>query len=84
MPDTFDVEVAAARSEIRMLSETVAGLQEVLNEIREAQGLDRPLVCVECGLVSDDGAEGWRTYLTIDDEPAMYCPTCAREEFDDA
>lgn len=84
MPDTFDVELADARSAIHELRETVAGLREGLNEIRKQHGLDRPLVCVECGCESDVGAEGWRTYLTDDGEPATYCPACAREEFDDA
>jgi hypothetical protein len=39
------------------------------------------IVCVECGDVSVDEADGWRAYLTDDDPPevANYCPDCARE-----
>ena len=41
-------------------------------------------VCVECRKEAERGARGWRMYLTIDDEVAVYCPDRAREEFDDA
>jgi hypothetical protein len=27
--------------------------------------------------------ERWRSYLTVDDETAPFCPDCAREEFGD-
>jgi hypothetical protein len=37
--------------------------------------------CAECGAVADERAEGWRTYLTEDDETAVYCPACAAREF---
>ena len=40
------------------------------------------LRCVECGARADDRALGWRAYLTVDDEPATYCPGCAEREFD--
>lgn len=83
MPDTFDVEIAAARAEVRGLSETVAGLRELLNDIRSAHDLEEPLRCEECGRESEGGADGWRTYLTVDDEPATYCPEHARAEFGD-
>jgi len=39
------------------------------------------LVCVECGAESEDGAVGWRAFLTVDDDVAVYCGDCAREEF---
>lgn len=39
-----------------------------------------PLSCAECGAIDDRGL-GWRALLTIDDEVAIYCPDCAREEF---
>jgi hypothetical protein len=42
------------------------------------------LVCVECGLVSEGDARGWRAFLTDDDKPAVYCPPCAEREFDTA
>ena len=42
------------------------------------------LVCVECERESDESARGWRALLTVDDEVAIYCPECAREEFDHA
>jgi hypothetical protein len=42
------------------------------------------LICVECGLVSDDRAEGWRALHAGDlhelDEVIVYCPECARRE----
>ena len=38
------------------------------------------LRCQECGAETETG-EGWRAYLTIDDETAVYCPACARREF---
>lgn len=37
--------------------------------------------CVECGAKSEGGARGWRALLTVDDEIAVYCGDCAREEF---
>jgi len=40
------------------------------------------LRCQECGAETETG-EGWRAYLTIDDETAVYCPACARREFGD-
>jgi uncharacterized Zn-finger protein len=39
------------------------------------------LVCVECGAVADEHADGWRVYLTVDDESAVYCPHCIEPEF---
>jgi hypothetical protein len=39
------------------------------------------LVCVECGLVSEGNARGWRAFLTDDDQAAIYCPDCAEREF---
>jgi hypothetical protein len=45
------------------------------------------LRCEECGAVSVNGAEGWRSYLAFDpreDEHPVtvsYCPDCARREF---
>ena len=33
------------------------------------------------GACSDFDARGWRTFLTVDDELATYCPDCARQEF---
>lgn len=40
------------------------------------------LTCVECGRTDDRSELGWRTYLTVDDELATYCPECAEAEFD--
>lgn len=40
------------------------------------------LRCVECDATTADGF-GWRTYLTIDGEPATYCLECAEREFDE-
>lgn len=43
------------------------------------------LRCMECDRRWDDAEERWRIYFTGDEppEPASYCPTCARREFDD-
>ena len=51
---------------------------------------DRPIVrssdtalhCVECGQGAREDARGWKAYLTIDDEGAVFCPSCARREFE--
>lgn len=40
------------------------------------------LVCVECGRRERDGERGWRAYLTLDDQAAVFCPDCAYREFD--
>ena len=51
----------------------------------EVGGRDAILVCVECGASAATDAEGWRGYLTTDeDEPAevaIYCPECGEREF---
>jgi hypothetical protein len=43
------------------------------------------LQCVECGREQPADEQGWRAYLTVDeDEPAeavVYCPDCATREF---
>ena len=36
------------------------------------------LICIECGAQSEQGARGWRAYLTIDDEVAPYARAAAR------
>jgi hypothetical protein len=41
------------------------------------------LICVECRRDSEEGAPGWRAFLTVDDETAVYCPKCAEREFGD-
>jgi hypothetical protein len=43
------------------------------------------LRCLECDRSWDDASERWRLYLTHDatPEPAIYCPACARREFED-
>jgi hypothetical protein len=37
--------------------------------------------CVECERLQPDGEPGWKMYVTVDDEPALYCPECAEREF---
>jgi hypothetical protein len=49
-----------------------------------SEAVEFHLVCEECGNSSDGSARGWRALLTIDDQAAIYCPDCAREEFGDA
>ena len=51
-------------------------------------GNETLLRCVECGAESNELAAGWRAYLTDEldeDEEAemlMFCPGCARREFE--
>lgn len=40
------------------------------------------LVCLECSEESDERAYGWKAYLTIENEIAIYCAWCAASEFD--
>ncbi len=44
------------------------------------------LTCAECGTVADDGAPGWKAYLTGEegavDGIETFCPDCAAVEFD--
>jgi hypothetical protein len=40
------------------------------------------LLCAECGAESPRDAQGWRGYLTDDDKAVMFCPDCAKREFD--
>jgi hypothetical protein len=37
--------------------------------------------CVECERTWVDHGERWQTYLTADDQPVLYCPSCAYREF---
>ena len=41
------------------------------------------LVCVECGITSQPGADGWQAHLTDDKPPVavMFCHACAEREF---
>ena len=49
-----------------------------------------PLVCAECGTVSDDQARGWRALPVSgddelplrEDEVVAFCPECCAREFD--
>ena len=41
----------------------------------------RQLTCVECEDVARGQAWGWRIYLGIDYQLAVYCPDCAEREF---
>lgn len=43
--------------------------------------VDLVLVCEECGKESEEGASGWRAFLTVDDEIGTYCPSCSEAEF---
>ena len=53
--------------------------------VREHESRVEPhrLVCVEPREVASGDATGWRAYLSADDELTIYCPKCARHEFDD-
>jgi hypothetical protein len=37
--------------------------------------------CAECGRDWDGLERGWRRYLTVDGDTALYCPDCAEREF---
>jgi hypothetical protein len=39
-----------------------------------AQVAPTPLVCLACKRVADDGARGWRAYVTLDEELGVYWP----------
>lgn len=54
---------------------------------RESYRISRPLECVECGVIGERDAPGWRGYRTDDpetnEEPkvSFYCAYCAIREF---
>jgi RNase P subunit RPR2 len=60
-----------------LLRGIAAALQRSIDEDRHR------LFCVECDATTETG-DGWRAYLTYDDEIAVYCPDCAEWEFSDA
>ena len=39
--------------------------------------LEDALVCQECGAPSDEAAQGWRAFLTDNDQVTVYCRECA-------
>lgn len=49
--------------------------------VERVERLER--TCAECHRAWIDESERWRSYLTIDDELALYCPDCAAREFGD-
>lgn len=46
--------------------------------------LEAVLICQECAAHTDEAAQGWRAFLTDDDQVAVYCGECAEAEFDDS
>jgi hypothetical protein len=49
------------------------------------QALERILggrVCEACGTLSNGAAHGWRTYRTIENQVASYCPKRPSQEFE--
>jgi Zn finger protein HypA/HybF involved in hydrogenase expression len=38
--------------------------------------------CAECERTWDDARARWRAYLTVDEQTVVYCPDCAKSEFD--
>jgi len=41
-----------------------------------------PIICAECGRVTDDG-RGWKAHLTVEPvEAVVDCPSCAEREFE--
>jgi hypothetical protein len=47
-----------------------------------AAATEHHLVCAECGSVSPPDAKWWRAYLDDDEAAVIFCPACARREFD--
>jgi len=39
------------------------------------------VICARCRLEASGAASGWRGYLTVDEELALYCPECSIAEF---
>jgi hypothetical protein len=78
-----------ARKSRRSLAEWTVATRASVEELRccngDSGGMAYPLRCVECSIVSDESASGWRAYLTDDEyEPtavATFCPQCAAREF---
>jgi hypothetical protein len=54
-----------------------------LLHVRRLRALEEGAACVECGLLWVNEAERWRSYLTDDGDPALFCPECAEDEFGD-
>jgi hypothetical protein len=48
------------------------------------QPAEDPLVCAECGAVSEPEARDWRAYLDEDGQAVTFCPECAEREFGEA
>jgi len=42
---------------------------------------NHPLICAECGCVSDPTAVGWRGYYDTEDELVLFCRECAERVF---
>lgn len=72
MPKEFDINEFS-----RVVREHARAFERLAAALEGGHRLE----CVECGDTSLREAFGWRTYLTIDNETATYCPDCAREEF---
>ena len=69
------------------LGEAARRIEVSRAELAAAMGRDRGepsprLVCSACGRHADATAEGWRSYLSVDDQLAVYCPDCAADTFD--
>lgn len=56
---------------------------KTMNE-HQLTALTPTLCCQECRRAWRDAREHWRLYLSNDDtlEPLLYCPDCARREFE--
>ena len=44
-------------------------------------GVAQRLACVECEAIARGDVAGWRAYLTVEGEVAVYCVECAEREF---
>ena len=75
MPSDESPATIRAREAVRRAREVAA---RVAFNARVAPGA---IECVECGLVALRYVHGWRAYLTVDDEVAIYCPEHADAEF---
>jgi hypothetical protein len=62
------------REQLDALWETAATLRRIVEHLEA-----RRLRCVECGVLADIEAHGWRSYRTDDEPPQVehFCPDCA-------
>jgi hypothetical protein len=73
---------SAARSDSTSPAYTSAVTRtlEPVSEREPTELSTETLRCIECTAETADG-DGWRAFITADDEVATYCSECATREF---